>query len=619
MGELFDLVDGVKSAYDGVISAYDGVIAAIGVIGLISGAIQCFFGYRIFRVIISVIGFVVGALIGALIGVAASEVALAVILAIAIGALGAWLALKLYKLGVFIVCFAAGALLGAAFGVMAGDAAVAVVLAGLFGIALGVLGVIFTTPVIILITGVGGGMSMGIGLVAMIGGAGLLLGIVFSILGIIVQFHIGKKKKALPETAAYSDNLQAMQKKRGTAAGGLKADGTAIKQKAIGIGQAIGNGSMSIIASSAAHSDAARFQNTRTERSLAEQQAVLVKHQTPLWKSGLPIILTELQIVKNAEDKVCLSLGFQNLSPDEIIGIFMSVRCYDLLRQELTGIEKLAIQDIHVASGALWFSDVPLALPDENTRRCTVMVKNVVMADGTIWSDDSESALEPIAPQPTLALDADLKNELFRIMASNHVPFNPSSIYKFEPEQQAEYWNCACGQLNTGESCLACGIQRELLFASISPQYLIEHREARLLEEKRLDEERRKELEARVENVKQQVISATVQTSSTVKTATGDLVNWLNAAWKNVKLYSAAVIGKLKKAPQQGIVCACGEVNPPDSAFCLICGALLTKQEEPIVQGLKCTCGEVNPLDSVFCLSCGKQLVERDAATCETL
>jgi hypothetical protein len=75
---------------------------------IVFGAVSCFFGYRIFRVVLSIIGFIIGASIG--LSLTAESAQLTQILAaMAGGAIGAIVMNALYFLGVVI----AGALLGA--------------------------------------------------------------------------------------------------------------------------------------------------------------------------------------------------------------------------------------------------------------------------------------------------------------------------------------------------------------------------------------------------------------------------------------------------------------------------------------------------------------------------
>jgi hypothetical protein len=84
-------------------------------VSILIGAVQCFFGYRIFKVVLAFIGFVLGAMLGGAGGYAASQEELVGILcAVVGGCIGAALMVLLYFVGVFLL----GALLGAGLGAL---------------------------------------------------------------------------------------------------------------------------------------------------------------------------------------------------------------------------------------------------------------------------------------------------------------------------------------------------------------------------------------------------------------------------------------------------------------------------------------------------------------------
>ena len=88
-----------------------GIIAAISIV---VGVSQCFFGYRIFMVMLALTGFLIGAVLAGGIGYAQShEAAVALLSAIVGGFIGAVLMLVLHFVGVFVVGAIFGAILGA--------------------------------------------------------------------------------------------------------------------------------------------------------------------------------------------------------------------------------------------------------------------------------------------------------------------------------------------------------------------------------------------------------------------------------------------------------------------------------------------------------------------------
>lgn len=182
--------------------AMNGVIAVILAITAVVSVIQCFFGYKIFKFWVGVIGFIVFVFLGGVLGALAfkgSEVAI-IIFGLICGILGAFLAMKLYKLGVFIQCFGTGFLVGIVLcgAILQTDIGPAMALAIVFGAIFGIVGVILIKPVIIISTGFSGGVTLGLCLAGLFKGnlfLGILLGIISSICGVLYQFYSSKNPK----------------------------------------------------------------------------------------------------------------------------------------------------------------------------------------------------------------------------------------------------------------------------------------------------------------------------------------------------------------------------------------------------------------------------------------
>jgi hypothetical protein len=82
--------------------------------GILIGVIQCFFGYRLFKFILGVIGFIIGAAMCGAIGYAISGNAIVTFIAALIGGvIGAFVMIPLYFVGVFLIGSFLGGILGA--------------------------------------------------------------------------------------------------------------------------------------------------------------------------------------------------------------------------------------------------------------------------------------------------------------------------------------------------------------------------------------------------------------------------------------------------------------------------------------------------------------------------
>jgi hypothetical protein len=128
--------------------------------GIIVGAIQCFFGYRIFKFVLGLTGFILGFAICAAIGYTISQKEVIALLAgLAGGFIGATLIVFLYFIGIFLIGAFLGGVLGAALFTGAGynpEPAVLIILA----IIVGVIALIFQKIMIIVSTGFGGAWSV---------------------------------------------------------------------------------------------------------------------------------------------------------------------------------------------------------------------------------------------------------------------------------------------------------------------------------------------------------------------------------------------------------------------------------------------------------------------------
>ena len=132
-------------------------------LGIILGAIQCFSGYRLFKVVLGLTGFIVGGALAAAGGYACSQTAIVAVFAGLVGGcLGAALLTALYFLGVFL----SGALLGGMAGALlwAGTGGLPQPAVLLFpAVIAGVLALVFQRFMIIVATGFGGAWCMVLG------------------------------------------------------------------------------------------------------------------------------------------------------------------------------------------------------------------------------------------------------------------------------------------------------------------------------------------------------------------------------------------------------------------------------------------------------------------------
>jgi hypothetical protein len=125
-------------------------------IAILIGALECFFGYRVFKTVLGLIGFLAGAILGAVIGYSLSGNRIVSILAGILGGfIGAGLLVTLYFVGVFVIGALLGGILAEMLFTLFSRSSVPVVIVVLAVIG-GVLAVIFQKFMIIVSTSFSG-------------------------------------------------------------------------------------------------------------------------------------------------------------------------------------------------------------------------------------------------------------------------------------------------------------------------------------------------------------------------------------------------------------------------------------------------------------------------------
>jgi hypothetical protein len=134
---------------------------------LIGGIVACFFGYRLFRIVLGIFGFILGALL-ATSPLGATDTGLMVVAAIVGGLLGAGVLLAAYFVGVAIVGAGLGALM-ANLAFAAGDRDPHFLIV-VFAAVLGAVGAIYLQRYFIIVgTGFGGAWTLIVGAMALVG------------------------------------------------------------------------------------------------------------------------------------------------------------------------------------------------------------------------------------------------------------------------------------------------------------------------------------------------------------------------------------------------------------------------------------------------------------------
>lgn len=166
--------------------------STISAIVFVIAVVQCFWGYKLFKLWIAIYGFFLSGLLGTMLAMYnVQDVNAAIFIGLLSAIVGAFITYKLYLAGVFLSCGLMGFVIVYA---LTQETSISVVLA----IVVGIFGVVFVKPVIILSTSIPYGFLAGASLAAMLrldGAMGNILGVLFAILGIYIQFSTGERAK----------------------------------------------------------------------------------------------------------------------------------------------------------------------------------------------------------------------------------------------------------------------------------------------------------------------------------------------------------------------------------------------------------------------------------------
>ncbi len=177
-------------------------------VGIFVGVIECFFGFRIFKVIMGITGFLVGAIAaGGISQIIAQDELITIVAGLVGGLLGAVAAVTLYFVGVFLIGATLGGILSLALSAGMGNSPEVPVIVAL-AILCGVLAVIFQKALIIIATSLSGAWAVVTGAayfatgtvdpasLEVFSGAGpnsfviLLCWLALGVLGIFIQYRL---------------------------------------------------------------------------------------------------------------------------------------------------------------------------------------------------------------------------------------------------------------------------------------------------------------------------------------------------------------------------------------------------------------------------------------------
>ena len=229
---------------------------------------------------------------------------------------------------------------------------------------------------------------------------------------------------------------------------------------------------------------------------MGETYARLYSLPERLYTMGAPVVVAAGALLKdNRNGNIIVQLKIQNICSKTIKAVTVKITSIDTVGRTLGEETEYQYLDLNVKRNEFLGQQVPIIVPNEQTRSYSVKVTEAAFDDNTVWAGNE--IWEPLEkPDP---IEKKIANgELAR---QYRIKYGKNSKYLLK--QDRDLWFCTCGAINHESelSCCSCHIDRKKL-EELDVDALKKECEARLEDERK--ERERKQAEAAVEAKKKQ-------------------------------------------------------------------------------------------------------------------
>ena len=177
-----------------------------------------------------------------------------------------------------------------------------------------------------------------------------------------------------------------------------------------------------------------------------------------LYTMGAPVVVAAGALLKdNRNGNIIVQLKIQNIYNKTIKAVTVKVASMDTVGRTLGEETEYRYLDLNVKRNEFFGQQVPIVVPDEQTRSYSVKVTEAVFDDNTVWTGNE--IWEPLEnPDP---IEKKIANgELVR---QYRIKYGKNSKYLLK--QEKDLWFCTCGVINHESelSCCSCHIDRTKL------------------------------------------------------------------------------------------------------------------------------------------------------------
>lgn len=215
-----------------------------------------------------------------------------------------------------------------------------------------------------------------------------------------------------------------------------------------------------------------------------------------LYTMGAPVVVAAGALLKdNRNGNIIVQLKIQNICSKTIKAVTVKITSIDTVGRTLGEETEYQYLDLNVKRNEFFGQQVPIIVPNEQTRSYSVKVTEAAFDDNTVWAgNEIWEPLEKSDPIEKKIANGELARQY-------RIKYGKNSKYLLK--QDRDLWFCTCGAINHESelSCCSCHIDRKKL-EELDVDALKKECDARLEDERK--ERERKQAEAAVEAKKKQ-------------------------------------------------------------------------------------------------------------------
>lgn len=167
-------------------------------------------------------------------------------------------------------------------------------------------------------------------------------------------------------------------------------------------------------------------------------------------------------------------LVFRNLSMKKVISAEVELYAFDSGKIQVGGATTHHYAGETVGEGEEFGENEEIRLSYDRTAMFVPLLVNVTFEDGSMWKNANHTLFRPL-PRQEEAADIFPLPEL---MKQYQIEINEEAVYL--PRQIGDLWLCACGEINTEESCRRCHATHEQVFRATDMDYFKKRLQERL-------------------------------------------------------------------------------------------------------------------------------------------